>query len=108
MILLAMLALLALAAIPAIAQVTGEFEQETDDTGEVSLDTAVEGSGNNSNQCVAPVQFGNTGNLQNEQGFLQYSSIADDVEFGGSSFEFAPEQAVECGQSVEQAAAASQ
>src|SRR4051794_29893957 len=86
--------------------VSEEFEQDTDETGDVTLDTSVTGSGDNSNQCVAPLQFGNTGNLQNEQGFLQYNSIADDVEFGGSSFEFAPEQAVECTQSVEQAAAA--
>jgi hypothetical protein len=64
-------------------------------------------SGDNSNQCVAPMQFGNTGNLQNQQGFVQSGSEADDVEFSGSSFVFAPEQAVQCDQSVEQAAAAS-
>jgi hypothetical protein len=86
--------------------VSQEFEQETDETGDVTLDTSIVNTGNNSNQCVAPLQFGNTGNLQNEQGFLQYNSIADDVEFEGSSFEFAPEQAVDCTQSVEQAAAA--
>jgi hypothetical protein len=87
--------------------VSSEFEQETDETGDVSLDTTVTGSGDNSNQCVAPLQFGNTGNLQNAQGFLQYDSSADDVEFEGSEFVFAPEQSVVCGQSVEQAAAAS-
>ena len=87
--------------------VSQEFEQETDETGDVTLDTSVSGSGDNSNQCVAPLQFGNTGNLQNAQGFLQYNSSADDVEFEGSEFVFAPEQSVVCGQSVEQAAAAS-
>jgi hypothetical protein len=83
------------------------FEQETDETGDVSLSTEVVQTGNNSNQCAAPLQFGNTGNLQNEQGFTQLDSSADDVEFDGSSFEFNPEQAVDCSGSVEQAAAAS-
>jgi hypothetical protein len=87
--------------------VSEEFEQETDETGDVTLDTSVSGSGDSSNQCVAPLQFGNTGNLQNEQGFLQYNSIADDVEFGGGTFEFAPEQAVQCDQAVQQSAASS-
>jgi hypothetical protein len=87
--------------------VSEEFEQETDETGDVTLDTTVTGSGDNSNQCVAPLQFGNTGNLQNQQGFLQYNSTADDVELEGGELVFAPEQSVVCGQAVEQAAAAS-
>ena len=104
----AMLAMVLAVAIPAIAQVTGENGQETDSTGDVSLDTSVESSGNNSSSCVAPLQFGNTGNFQNNQSFIQYDSIADDIEFsGGDGFSFAPEQAVECTGSVEQAAAAS-
>jgi hypothetical protein len=83
------------------------FEQETDETGDVSLSTEVVQTGDNSNQCVAPLQFGNTGNLQNAQGFTQLDSSADDIEFEGSSFEFNPEQAVECAQQVQQSAAAS-
>jgi hypothetical protein len=83
------------------------FEQETDETGDVNLSLGIGNSGDNSNQCVAPMQFGNTGNLQNQQGFVQSGSEADDVEFSGSQFVFAPEQAVQCDQSVEQAAAAS-
>jgi hypothetical protein len=97
------------------------FEQETDETGDVTLDTSIVNTGNNSNQCVAPLQFGNTGNLQNEQGFVSFGSSnngffddnngfdtnLDDVEFEGSQFVFAPEQAVQCDQSVEQAAASS-
>jgi hypothetical protein len=83
------------------------FEQETDQTGDVNLNSDIVNTGSNSNQCAAPLQFGNTGNLQNEQGFLQDNSIADDVEFDGSSFEFAPEQAVQCDQAVQQSAAAS-
>ena len=103
----AMLAMVLAVAIPAIAQVTGENEQETHDTGDVSLDTSVESSGNNSSSCVAPLQFGNTGNSQNIQDFIQYESIADDVDFGGNSFSFGPSQSVTCDQKVEQAAAAS-
>ena len=104
---LAAFALLVVVVYPAVAQVDFEAGQETDDTGEVGLETGVESTGNNSTQCVAPLQFGNTGNLQNAQGFLQYESSADDVEFSGGEFIFAPEQTVVCGQAVEQAAAAS-
>ena len=104
----AMLALVLAVAIPAIAQVTGENEQETDSTGDVSLDTSVESSGNNSSSCVAPLQFGNTGNFQNNQNFIQYESIADDIEFSaGDGFSFAPAQEVTCDQKVQQSAAAS-
>src|SRR4051812_46013008 len=83
------------------------FDQDIGDTGDVSLSLDVSSTGNNSNQCVAPLQFGNTGNLQNLQGFSQFGSFADDIDFDGSSFEFAPEQAVSCGQSVQQSAVAS-
>jgi hypothetical protein len=111
-----------------------DIEQETDETGDVTLDTSIVNTGNNSNQCVAPLQFGNTGNLQNAQGFSSFGSSSndgldndfnndffdfnndfnndfntnvDDVEFEGSSFEFNPEQNVQCDQAVQQSAAAS-
>ena len=48
-----------------------EFNQEAENTGNVTISTAVSQTGNNSNQCVAPLQFGNTGNVQNAQGFVQ-------------------------------------
>ena len=93
---------------------------------------ALAASGDNSNQCVAPLQFGNTGNLQNAQGFAVFGSpffnnnndgrffhhrffpLFDgffnpgfsDVEFEGSTFEFTPTLTNTCDQSVEQAAAA--
>src|SRR3954454_21487424 len=102
MLIVAMLAMVLAVAIPAIAQVGVEDEQSTDDTGGVTLGTSVESSGNNSNGCVAPTQFGNTGNQQNLQNFLQYSSTADDIEFGGSAFSFTPEQSVECTGAVQQ------
>jgi hypothetical protein len=86
---------------------SANFDQEAGDTGDIDLSTRVSQSGDNSNQCVAPLQFGNTGNFQNQQGFSQFGSFADDVEFDGGSFEFNPEQAVECNQAVQQSAAAS-
>jgi hypothetical protein len=106
MMLAAMLALLLLAAVPAIAQVGFGAGQGIGDTGDIELNTAVESSGDSSNQCVAPLQFGNTGNLQNAQGFLQYASTADDIEFEGSSFGFSPALSNTCTQQVQQAAAA--
>ena len=106
MMLAAMLALLLLAAMPAIAQVSEEFGQEIEDTGNVSTSTTVSSTGNNGNQCVAPLQFGNTGNVQNEQGFLQYASTSDDIEFEGSSMTFTPTLTNTCTQQVQQAAAA--
>jgi hypothetical protein len=106
MVLAAMLALLLLAAVPAIAQIGFGAGQGIGDTGSVSLSTSVTSSGDNSNQCVAPLQFGNTGNVQNAQGFLQYNSTADDIEFSGSSFAFTPSLTDTCTQQVQQAAAA--
>ena len=106
MMLATMLALVLLAAIPAIAQVTDEFGQEIEKTGSVTTSTTVTGSGDNSNQCVAPEQFGNTGNVQNAQGFLQYASTSGDIEFGGSSMTFSPTLTNSCTQPVQQAAAA--
>ena len=78
MMLVAMLALLLVAAIPAIAQVSEEFGQEIE----------------------------NTGNVQNAQGFLQYASTSDDIEFEGSSMTFAPTLTNTCNQAVQQSAAA--
>ena len=112
MLLAAMLALLLLAAMPAIAQVTEEFGQETEDTGNVATNLSVSSTGDSSNQCVPAIQFGNTGNVQNAQGFLQYNSTSDDIEFGGSSMTFAPVVQPPnpltplCAQTVQQAAAA--
>jgi hypothetical protein len=87
--------------------ISQEFSQETDPTGDINLNSEIVNTGDNSNQCAAPMQFGNTGNLQNQQGFLQYGSNADDIEFSGSQFVFAPQQGVQCDQAVQQSAAAS-
>ena len=106
MILVAMLALLAAVAVPAIAQVSQELGNETE-SGDVSPSFSVQSTGNNSNQCVTPLQFGNTGNFQNAQGFLQYASTADDLEGEGPEFSFAPVLTAPCEQTVQQSSAAS-
>ena len=106
MILGAMLVMLLLVALPAIAQVSEEFGQEIENTGSVTTSTTITSSGNNSTQCVAPEQFGNTGNVQNAQGFLQYGSTSGDIEFGGSSMSFTPTLTDTCQGTVQQAAAA--
>jgi hypothetical protein len=95
-----------LTAVPAIAQVSTEFGQEIEKTGTTNLTTNIASSGNNSTQCVAPEQFGNTGNVQNAQGFLQYASTSDDIEFEGSTMSFSPALTNSCTQPVQQAAAA--
>src|SRR5919205_4296661 len=106
MILAAMLAMLLTVAVPAIAQVSFGIGQGIEDTGSVTTSTTVTSAGDNSNQCVAPEQFGNTGNVQNAQGFLQYASESGDIEFGGGSMSFTPSLTNTCKQQVQQAAAA--
>src|SRR3982751_2378770 len=85
----AVLARVAALAVPAFAQVSQELGNENE-SGNVDLSFSVLSSGNNSNQCVTPLQFGNTGSNQNAQGFLQYASSADDLEGSGGDFTFAP------------------
>ena len=124
----AMLALVAVLAVPAIAQIDIDDDNDNNDnndvvfnnngvvsqevaneneSGDVDLSFSVLSSGNNSNQCVTPLQFGNTGSNQNAQGFLQYNSTADDLEAEGSEFVFAPELSGGCVQQVQQSSAAS-
>jgi hypothetical protein len=106
MMLAAMLALVLAIAVPAIAQVNNGVGQE-DETGNVDLSFSVQGSGSNSNQCVTPQQFGNTGSSQNAQGVLQYNSVSGDIEPEGSTFTLAPELTAPCTQAVQQSSAAS-
>lgn len=115
MLLVAMLALVLVTAAPALAlnpftfgrsEINNATGQE-DQTGNVDLSFSVQQSGNNSNQCVTPQQFGNTGSLQNAQGILQYNSVAGNLEPEGSTFTIAPELTAPCTQQVQQSAAAS-
>jgi hypothetical protein len=106
MMLAAMLALVLALAVPALAQVGQELGNE-DETGNVDLSFSVTQTGNNSSQCVTPLQFGNTGSNQNTQGFLQYNSTADDLSGEGGEFSFAPVLSGGCEQTVQQSSAAS-
>jgi hypothetical protein len=121
MMLVAMLAMVVSVAVPAIAQVhhilNNGFGQNNggvnqglaneSESGNVTPTFSVTSSGDNSNQCVQPLQFGNTGNLNNAQGFLQYASNAGDLEAEGPSFTFAPQLNGGCTQQVQQSSAAS-
>jgi spore coat protein U-like protein len=106
----AMLALVLTIAAPAIAQVTNAGGQEAE-SGDVTPSFTATQSGNNSSQCVRPLQFGNTGSLQNNQTFLQYGSTIEgpfgDVELEGSNFSFTPSLTGNCEQTVQQSSAAS-
>jgi Tfp pilus assembly protein FimT len=106
MMVVAILALVLVVAAPAIAQVTNAVGQESE-TGDVNANFSATQSGNNSSQCVTPLQFGNTGSLQNGQAVLQYGSDSGDIELGGSSFTFDPSLNASCDQKVQQSAAAS-
>ena len=88
------------------APVSLGFEQEIENTGNVTLNTNVSSTGDNSNQTAAPLQFGNTGNVQNAQGFVQFGSSSGDIEFEGSSMTFTPTLTNTSNQTVRQSSAA--
>jgi hypothetical protein len=106
----AMLALVLVVAAPAIAQVTNAVGQEAE-SGNVTITGTATQSGNNSNQCVTPLQFGNTGSLQNGQAVLQYGSTQrgpfGNTELEGSTFTVSPTLTANCSQAVQQSSAAS-
>ena len=107
MLLAAMLAIVLVAAVPAIAQVSQEFSEEDVESGGVAPEVDIRNSGNNVSMCPTILQSANSGNVQNEQGAVQYFDELDDVGFGGSSITFESEAAGECTQTIEQSAAAS-
>jgi hypothetical protein len=82
----------------------GDVDNES---GDIETENSFEIEGDNNNACLGQSQFGNSGNFTNQQGALQFDSDADDLEFGGGEFEFAPENETSCEQDVEQASAAS-
>jgi hypothetical protein len=92
------------------------------ESGDVTPSFSVESTGNNSNQCVTPLQFGNTGNFNNAQGSLSFGNGFDNgfdngfgfdgffgnsTELEGGQFDFSPVLNGGCTQSVEQPSAAS-
>ena len=131
MMLATMLGLVAALAVPAVAQVSQGIGQRST-TGNVTTNFTAQSTGDNSNQCVTPMQFGNTGAQQNAQGVLQYGSNTgsgffpfDDgffpfgdgffndgssggnIDLTGPTFTFAPVLNAPCDPKVEQSSAAS-
>ena len=102
-----MVAIALVAVAPAIAQVEQGFSEEDVESGDVEPAVEISNAGNNVNLCPVVHQSANSGNVQNEQGVVQYFSKADDIEFEGSNITIASESAGECTQTIEQAAAAS-
>ena len=106
MLLAAMLAVVLVAAAPVVAQEVGFDDQECE-SGGIETETSLSIEGNNNNQCAGLLQFGQTGNFPNQQGTTQYDNPELEQEFAGGEYEFAPENATECEQAVQQSAAAS-
>ena len=102
----AMVAMVVVAAAPAIAQVGQGFGESRVTSGKSSPSFSVSNKGNNVSLCPTGQQVGQTGQVANEQGALQYESKADDIGFSGSSVELTPAETAECTQTIEQAAAA--
>ena len=107
MLLAAILAMVMVAAAPVIAHVANEFDDQELESGGIETETSLSIEGNNNNQCAGLLQFGQTGNFPNQQGTDQYDNPELEQEFAGPEYEFAPENATECEQAVQQAAAAS-
>ena len=106
MLLAVMVAIVLVAAAPAIAQVAQGFSQEDVESGGVAPTVEISNTGNNVSMCPTVHQAANSGNVQNEQGVVQYETEVDSIGFGGSSITIASESAGECTQTIEQAAAA--
>ena len=107
MLLAAMVAIVLVAAAPAIAQVGQEFSEEDVESGGASPAVGISNKGNNVNLCPTVLQSANSGNVQNEQGVVQYQDVVDDIEFEGSTITFETESAGECTQTISQASSAS-
>ena len=83
------------------------FEQEAE-SGDVNQSYEVSNTGDNSNQCVGLNSVVNTGNIQNQSGFIQYGSEIGDFEQDdiGSNINVNGNSTTTCDQQVNQAAAA--
>ncbi|HLL40597.1 MAG TPA: hypothetical protein VK357_13155, partial [Rubrobacteraceae bacterium] len=88
--------------------ITQEFDQQAE-SGDVSQSFNVSNTGDNSNQCVGVNSVVNTGNIQNQSGFIQYGSEIDDFEQDdiGSNINVGGDSTTSCEQRVNQSAVAS-
>jgi hypothetical protein len=107
MMLAALLAMLVVAAVPAMAQISNDFEQDTE-SGDVDQSFTVTGEGSNGNQCANVSGVTNTGNLQDATGNIQYASDIEDFEQDeiGSDLTVTGTSTATCDQQVNQAASA--
>ena len=106
MLLVTILAIAVVAIATAIAQVEQGFSQEDVESGDVEPTVEISNAGNNVNLCPTVLQSANSGNVQNQQGVVQYETEVDDIGFGGSNITFEVAAEGECVQTIEQAAAA--
>ena len=106
MMLAAIVAIVLVAAAPAMAQLAQEFSQEDVESGDVEPVVEISNKGNNVNICGTVLQSANSGNVQNEQGVVQYQVDVDDIEFEGSNITFEVAAEGECTQTINQAASA--
>ena len=102
----ALVAMVVVAAAPALAQVGQGFGESRVTSGKSSPSFSVSNKGNNVSLCPTGSQVGNTGQVANEQGVVQYNSKADDIEFAGSELTVTPSETGECTQTIEQSSAA--
>src|SRR5215208_6213374 len=84
-----------------------DFDDQESESGDIETETDISIEGDNNNQCVGALQFGQAGNFSNQQGVQQSFSDGDDLEFDGGEFDFAPENETACDQAVQQSAVAS-
>jgi hypothetical protein len=103
--LVAMLTVVLVADAAAIAQVAQEYSESRIQSGPATPKVEVKNDGNNGNLCPSVQQTGNSGNVANEQGVVQYKSEADDIGFSGSELTVTPSETATCTQTIEQAAA---
>jgi hypothetical protein len=102
----AMVAMVVVAAAPALAQVSQEESERRITSGKSSPSFSVSNKGNNVSLCPSGSQVGNTGQVANEQGVVQYNSKVDDIELSGSELTVTPSGTGECTQTIEQSTAA--
>src|ERR687883_1907222 len=87
----AMVAMVVVAAAPALAQVGQGFGESRVTSGKSSPSFSVSNKGNNVNLCPTGQQVGQTGQVANEQGALQYFSRSDDIGVSGSELNVTPD-----------------
>jgi len=109
------------------------FDDQELESGDIETETDISIEGNNNNQCVGALQFGQTGNFANQQGTSQFDGFDNrfgrfdrdrfgffdrdrdrfdrfdggDNEFEGPETTFTPENETTCDQAVQQSSAAS-